>query len=362
MEALNHRAEEREEDRLILKRSLYYAFVAYDTYIYKPAAVNTVKDLLYAHDQDDQSDLYPMFLNYAIFRDDLNKKFYVTFRGSTTATDFLVDGSTSPTDMFSYSSILTPCYVHSGFFSVVQSSFKDIKKNLQRNIPNGQSYTLLATGHSLGAASAQVFTWLYFADPINGLNLDKQIFTFAAPQILWSKPEKVSPFIASSTAPVPVIINVVNKDDIVPRLLGPRTTDLVAVYITAHLNKIVPGTPIQQYLQHILNAHGSIILNSYIPGQDETMVIPTTSGKELITLSRAEIVKEGAGVQPVNLPDRLSITTPLKDITVEAHYQANYLNGFVAHKLNAVQVSCVCCGEFQLLNFECSKLSGLDLT
>ena len=320
----------------VLKRSLYYAFVAYDTYIYDPEAVGKVKGLLYAHDQDYKINDYPKLLNYAIFREDDTKRFYVTFRGSTTNDDWLVDLSTAPANMFQSSTIRKPSYVHSGFLSVVQSSFEDIKSILSANYPVGETYTLLVTGHSLGAASAQVFAWLYSTAPFADLDLDKELFTFAAPQILWSKPENnIHQIIPSS-----VVINVVNKNDIVPRLLGPRTIDLVTVLISGHFGAIASVTALQKFLQQILNSAGSRILTSYVPGQDNTVVVPTTEGTALINMSRADIIEE-SGVQgndAIKIEDRLCIGTPLKDITVEAHYQANYLNGFVVNKLNKVQV------------------------
>jgi hypothetical protein len=315
----------------VLKRSLYYAFVAYDTYIYDPEA--KVKGLLKAHDQNDESDDYPQLLNYAIFKEVDTKRFYVTFRGSTTANDWLVDLSTAPANMSQSS---TPSYVHSGFLSVVQSSFEKIKSTLSANNTVGEGYTLLVTGHSLGGATAQVFAWLYSKAPVTGLDLDKEIFTFAAPQILWSKPENINPII-----PTTVVTNVVNKNDIVPRLLGPRTNDLVITLIPdTYLGKIVSAvTPFQKYLQHILSTDGSRILTSYVPGQDNTVVVPTPADQAWIKMSRSDIIKESQDQAKITvIEDRLCIGTPLKDITVEAHYQSNYLNGFVANKLSTVQV------------------------
>jgi len=310
---------------------LYYAFVAYDTYIYDPEA--KVKGLLKAHDQNDQSDDYPQLLNYAIFKEVDTKRFYVTFRGSVTTSDWLVDLSTAPANMFQSFTDPKPIYVHSGFLSVVQSSLEKIKSTLSDNYTVSEGYTLLVTGHSLGAATAQVFAWLYSKAPVTGLNLDKEIFTFAAPQILWSKPENINPIITST-----VVTNVVTQSDIVPRLLGPRTTDLTAVLISDKLGNIASLTPFQKFLQHILNSEGSRILTSYVPGQDNTVVVPTLAGQELIKMSRAEIIKESQDQAKVTvIEDRLCIGTPLKDITVEAHYQSNYLNGFVANKLSTVQ-------------------------
>ena len=309
----------------VLKRSLYYAFVAYDTCIYDPEA--NVKGLLKAHDQNDQSDDYPQLLSYAIFKEVDTKRFYVTFRGSVTTNDWLVDLSTAPANMFQSS---TPIYVHSGYLSVVQSSLEKIKSILLANNPEG--YTLLVTGHSLGAATAQVFAWLYSKAPVTGLNLGQKIFTFAAPQILWSKPENINQLITST-----VVTNVVNQNDIVPRLLGPRTTDLAAVLISDKLGNIASLTPFQKFLQHILNPEGSRILTSYVPGQDNTVVVPTPASQAWINMNRKEIIDE-SNDNTLPIKNRLCIGTPLKDITVEAHYQSNYLNGFVANKLSTIQV------------------------
>ena len=92
-------------------------------------------------------------------------------------------------------------------------------------------------------------------------------------------------------------------------------------------------------MQQILNPDRSRILTSYVPGQDNTVVVPTTEGTAWINMSRADIIKESEVQGNVALSkDRLCIGTPLKDITIEAHYQANYLNGFVVNKLNKVQV------------------------
>jgi hypothetical protein len=67
--------------------------------------------------------------------------------------------------------------------------------------------------------------------------------------------------------------------------------------------------------------------------------VSTPAGQELIKMSRAEIIKESQDQAKITvIEDRLCIGTPLKDITVEAHYQSNYLNGFVANKLSTVQV------------------------
>jgi hypothetical protein len=67
--------------------------------------------------------------------------------------------------------------------------------------------------------------------------------------------------------------------------------------------------------------------------------VSTLAGQELIEMSRAEIIKESQDQAKITvIEDRLCIGTPLKDITVEAHYQSNYLNGFVANKLSTVQV------------------------
>lgn len=319
----------------VLKRSLYYAFVAYDTYIYDPEAVDKVKGLIYGHDQDHNSDDYPKLLDYAIFKEDDTKRFYVTFRGSTTTDDWLVDLSIAPANMFQSSPNLMQFYVHSGFLSVVQSSFEDIKSVLTKSVPVDESYTLLVTGHSLGAACAQVFAWLYSTAPVAGLDLDTELYTFAAPQILWSKPEYIKQIIPSTK-----VINVVNKNDIVPRLLGSRTTDLAKVMISEIFGEIASFKPFQKYLQHLLDPVESRIITSYVPGQDITLVVPITKDSTtVINMSRYDIIKESVDQAEIKVvADRLCITTPLKDITVEAHYQANYLNGFVANKLRTVKV------------------------
>lgn len=186
--------------------------------------------------------------------------------------------------MFQSSTDLKPIYVHSGFLSVVQSILEKIKSILSDNNTVGEGYTLLVTGHSLGAATAQVFAWLYSKAPVTGLSLDKEIFTFAAPQILWSKPENINPIITST-----VVTNVVNKNDIVPRLLGPRTIDLAPTLIPniPYLGKIVSAVT-----QQILSTDGSPILTSYVPGQDNTVVVPTPAGQAWIKMSRADINKE----------------------------------------------------------------------
>ena len=105
-----------------------------------------------------------------------------------------------------------------------------------------------------------------------------------------------------------------------------------------YLGKIVSAvTPIQKYLQQILSTEGSHILTSYVPGQDNTVVVPTPASQAWINMNRKEIIDE-SNDNTLPIKNRLCIGTPLKDITVEAHYQSNYLNGFVANKLSAVQV------------------------
>lgn len=133
-------------------KSLYYSMIMYQLF---PANINTgkkvnvndVKNLIILHDQ---SDLQPEndveIVNYGIFRDDDMKRYYISFRGSFTQNDWLINANITPVDALYDYHDGSPCYVFCGYHSVIQNTFHRIFNDLKNDLADKEGYSLSVTG------------------------------------------------------------------------------------------------------------------------------------------------------------------------------------------------------------------------
>lgn len=86
---------------------------------------------------------------------DSQEAIYVTFRGSTSIEDWIGNFHVRYTDY----SRCKGCWVHDGFYDAEQTVIEDIiahTRELKKHYPN---YTVVVTGHSLGAAVQRRVSW-----------------------------------------------------------------------------------------------------------------------------------------------------------------------------------------------------------
>eukprot|EP01036_Dinobryon_divergens_P025616 gene25616-34183_t len=155
---------------------------------------------------------------------------YVTFRGSTTMDDWLVDLSATPA-MVKTSDPQKVIYVHGGCKNVIENEFDNILFELRKL--GTKAKTVCSTGHSLGAALAQVFATIYaFLPPDQQpLPLRSKIYTFAGPMALWIDNVIDNSDLLDSKFHC---VNFVNNNDVVPRLLC-RSTPAIISYLLKNL-------------------------------------------------------------------------------------------------------------------------------
>jgi pimeloyl-ACP methyl ester carboxylesterase len=134
----------------------------------------------------------------------------VAFRGSVTPLDWLEDFDFS---LMNISAACPGCQVHAGFWSVAYAALRPalssaLSELLQRH---GPSSPVLLTGHSLGAALAELAAWELAAA---GLHVT-ELISFGTPRVgnsQWAS------FWAAAAAPPRASFRVVHNEDPVPRL------------------------------------------------------------------------------------------------------------------------------------------------
>lgn len=103
------------------------------------------------------------------------KSIYVVYRGSTSIADWAnnLDWMSIPYDK------CTNCQVHKGFYLAEQSVINTVISHVQALKAKYPSYTVVVTGHSLGAALATLTTMDFLSSNISPLRL----FNFGSPRV-----------------------------------------------------------------------------------------------------------------------------------------------------------------------------------
>ncbi len=138
-----------------------------------------------AYKQKDAQEVGTVFIEHTVFLvNDIQVAIYtkdnkkiVAFRGTQGATDWLTDLNPSATmlsQVFPFIEDADDLTAHGGFLKSLAPIYEQIKKNIA-----GYSYDL--TGHSLGAALASVFGYVYAIDP-EGKTPD-HFYTFGSPRV-----------------------------------------------------------------------------------------------------------------------------------------------------------------------------------
>jgi len=83
-----------------------------------------------------------------------DKSIYVAFRGSLTIQNWITDLSIAKRDYSTHADC--HCEVHSGFYGAAMSVFPDVLSEVNRLKKLYPTYAVKTTGHSLGAALAQL--------------------------------------------------------------------------------------------------------------------------------------------------------------------------------------------------------------
>ena len=138
-------------------KNLYYSMIMYQlfptNFNSKKVTTSDVKNLVVLHDQSDKSDPHVNvkgveIVNYAIFRDDDIKRYYLAFRGSSTQNDWYINANTAPVDAL-YGNNDGPCYVFCGYHSIIQNTYFKIFNDLQNDLGDKIGYSLSVTGKLL---------------------------------------------------------------------------------------------------------------------------------------------------------------------------------------------------------------------
>lgn len=136
-----------------LFKNLYYSMIMYQLFptnfnVGKKVNVSDVKNLIILHDQSDPEENDVEVVNYAIFRDDDIKRYYLSFRGSSTQNDWFINSNTAPVDAL-YGNSDGPCYVFCGYHSIIQNTYFKIFNDLQNDLADKKGYSLSVTGKLL---------------------------------------------------------------------------------------------------------------------------------------------------------------------------------------------------------------------
>ena len=133
--------------------------------------------------------------------------------------DWLIDLSATPAKLQT-NDPKRIIYVHGGCKNVVDNEFDNILSHLQQLGPKAKSVCF--TGHSLGAALAQIFaaTYAFLPRDQQPLPLRAKIYTFACPMVLWTEHVDNNIDLVDSAFQC---VNFVNENDVFPRLLSCST-------------------------------------------------------------------------------------------------------------------------------------------
>ena len=143
-----------EENNAEIFKNLYYSMIMYQLFptnlnVGKKVNVSDVKNLVVLHDQSDLPEVDDVeIVNYAIFRDDDIKRYYLAFRGSSTQNDWYINANTAPVDAL-YGNNDGPCYVFCGYHSIIQNTYFKIFNDLQNDLGDKIGYSLSVTGKLL---------------------------------------------------------------------------------------------------------------------------------------------------------------------------------------------------------------------
>ena len=137
-------------------KNLYYSMIMYQlfptNFNSKKVTTSDVKNLVVLHDQSDKSDTTNVYdveiVNFAIFRDDGLKRYYLVFRGSSTQNDWFINANTAPVDAL-HDKPDSPCYVFCGYHSIIQNTYPTIWKYLRNDHAGKIGYSLSVTGKLL---------------------------------------------------------------------------------------------------------------------------------------------------------------------------------------------------------------------
>jgi len=143
-----------------------------------------------------------------------SQKLYIAIHGSYTLDDWLTDLSIVPIN-----SNISNLKIHSGFWKAACFIFEEIKE-IFNNLKVETIFTINFTGHSLGGAIAILLALM--CKQWNSKQFAyKSTFTFGAPNLFYENELDLEIIDENS------IYLFVNKMDIVPRLLGSSTIELV---------------------------------------------------------------------------------------------------------------------------------------
>jgi len=316
-----------------LFKNLYYSMIMYQLFptnlnVGKKVNVSDVKNLVVLHDQSDLPEVDDVeIVNYAIFRDDDLKRYYLAFRGSSTQNDWFINANTAPVDAL-YGSNDGPCYVFCGYHSIIQNTYFKIFNDLQSDLGDKIGYSLSVTGHSLGGGMTNIFVLKYNYESVVNLPLYDVQYAFAAPIVLWHNSK--TPDVLDK------IVNVAAQNDIVPRLGGARTLDITQ----AQLENILKSNPLFGFsLGSTLNEALSplTISANYVPAQSTTLIL-SPDGSTTYSMSRQEVIDEAvteSKKKPVK--DRKCLQTPISKLTIVDHLQPSYYNVLLKNNVFKLQ-------------------------
>lgn len=144
----------KKDDATEMFKSLYYSMIMYQLFptnfnTGQKANITDVKNLIILHDQSDLNNKNDVeIVNYAIFRDDNMKRYYLSFRGSSTQNDWFINTNIAPVDAL-YDNPDGPCYVFCGYHSIIQNTLHQICNDLKDDLADKVGYSLSVTGKLL---------------------------------------------------------------------------------------------------------------------------------------------------------------------------------------------------------------------